>query len=56
MREPYCVPCGSTDIYRKRIAYWSGDKQVWIDEPFCDEMICNECGCTSVDIREEEDA
>lgn len=39
----YCTECGCTDVYRKRIAFWSPDREEWVDEPFSDEYFCNEC-------------
>lgn len=44
MTEVRCAHCGSDDVWRSRISYWSKDRGCWVDEDFSDDFGCNECG------------
>lgn len=53
-----CKHCGSEDVYRTVISYWSKDRGAWVEEPFSEEFGCDYCGGNEMEIWEdvEEDA
>jgi predicted nucleic-acid-binding Zn-ribbon protein len=56
MIRVYCGDCGSTDVYRKRIAYWCEKSSRWLDEPYSDEFYCDQCSGSNIkekDVRDD---
>lgn len=51
MKTYICTHCESSNVYRKRIAYWCDESQSWIDETFADELCCADCNSTDVEAR-----
>lgn len=52
MKSISCKRCGSDDVYRSRISYWSKDQGAWIDEEFADDYGCNECGSNEMEVAD----
>lgn len=55
MIRVYCEDCGSTDVYRKRIAYWCEKSSRWLDEPYSDEFYCDQCSGNNIKEKEVRD-
>jgi len=50
--EIRCIHCGSDDVYRTVVSYWSDFKGRWVDDVCSEELHCNECGGNEMEIRE----
>ena len=53
MKEITCAHCGSDDVYRTVVSYWSGFKGRWVDDVCSEELHCTECGGNEMEIKEE---
>ena len=51
MKTYICTHCDSSNVYRKRIAYWCDKSQSWTDETFADELFCADCNPTDIEAR-----
>lgn len=48
-----CKHCGSEDVYRTVVSYWSKDQGAWVDDPWSEELGCVECGGNEMEIWED---
>lgn len=53
MKEIRCIHCGSDDVYRTIVSYWTDfEGGRWVDDVYSEELHCHECGGNEMDIRE----